>query len=206
MIKDFEQIRMQYFPESIFIIALDLAPQASRRYRFCFVSVHATSKFRSILREIVKVFSSLMLCQVTELSFGGRRSPTFRCGKTSGTFVEFGMPGDPLKLEAVLQKYIPPFILESASGKSLQLRIQELPSRSVSYIFFEIILGEWAGIPAHLAERVPEQSLLCPSGDMNFYTPFTSWGPPVHIQPKVKTFDWENSESVSLHLSFAHLT
>jgi len=43
------------------------------------------------------------------------------------TFVELGMLDDP---EATMRQYIPPFILESMSGKSLQLRIREyLPGR-----------------------------------------------------------------------------
>jgi hypothetical protein len=59
LIQDFEQIRLEYFPETRFTIALDDAQQAVRLYRSCFLSSGEPFKVRSILREIVKVFSSL---------------------------------------------------------------------------------------------------------------------------------------------------
>ena len=58
LIKGFEQVRMQYFPESKFTIVLE-AQQVSRLHRFSFLPAHDPNKFRSILREIIKVFSCL---------------------------------------------------------------------------------------------------------------------------------------------------
>jgi hypothetical protein len=137
LIKDFEQIRMQYFPESGFTIALDEAQHAVRLHRFCFLSSGEHTTFRSILREIVKVFNSLVVKIVvsgTGLSLEEVEEVlNSSVGKPLGqfeTFVELGMFDDPLKLEAALQRYIPSSILESPSGKSLQTRIREyLPGR-----------------------------------------------------------------------------
>jgi hypothetical protein len=137
LIKDFEQIRMQYFPESRFTIALDEAQHAVRLHRFCFLSSGQPTKFRSILREIVKVFSILTVKIVvsgTGLSLEEVEDAlNSSVGKPLGqfeTFVELGMFDDPPKLETTLRRYIPSPILESPSGKSLQMRIREyLPGR-----------------------------------------------------------------------------
>ena len=137
LIQDFERIRLEYFPETRFTIALDEAQQAVRLYRFCFLSSGEPFKLRSILCEIVKVFSSLSVRIVvsgTGLSLeeveDARNSSV---GKPLGqfeAFVELGMFDNPLKLEATLQRYIPTSILESPSGKSLRTRIREyLPGR-----------------------------------------------------------------------------
>ena len=137
LIKDFEQIRMQYFSEARFTIALDEAQQAARLYRFSFLSTREPTKFRSILREIVKVFSSLVVKIVvsgTGLSLEEvEDTPNSSVAKPLGqfmTFVELGMFDNSLKLEATVQQYIPSYMLKSPSGKSLQLRIREyLPGR-----------------------------------------------------------------------------
>ena len=134
LIKDFEDIHLKYFPRSKFVIALDEAQQAARLYRFSFLSSSDHSKFRSILREIVKVFSDLevkIVVSGTGLSLEEvEDAQTSSVGKPPGqfeTFVELGMLDDP---EATIRQYIPPLILESMSGKSLQLRIREyLPGR-----------------------------------------------------------------------------
>jgi hypothetical protein len=129
LINDFERVHRQYFRTSKFIIALDEAQVAGRQYRFSFLSSRDPTKFQSILREIVKVFSVLVAQIVvsgTGLSLEDDLSSSV--AKPRGrfqTFVEFGMLDDPLKLEATLRQYIPPFMLESDSGKSLQLRIRE---------------------------------------------------------------------------------
>jgi hypothetical protein len=134
LIGDFEDIHSKYFPQSKFVIALDEAQQAARLYRFSFLSCSDHSKFRSILREIVKVFSVLevkIVVSGTGLSLDEVEDAlTSSVRKPPGqfeTFVELGMLDDP---EAIMRQYIPPFILESMSGKSLQLRIREyLPGR-----------------------------------------------------------------------------
>src|SRR5260221_12373648 len=137
LIKDFEQIHRQYFSESKFIIAVDEAQVAGRQYSFSFLSFRDPTKFRSILREIVKVFSDLVVqifvsgtgLSLEEVEDDLNSSVAKPCGRFE-TFVEFGMLDDPLKLEATLRQYIPPFILDSDSGKSFQLRIREyLPGR-----------------------------------------------------------------------------
>jgi hypothetical protein len=137
LIQDFEQIRLEYFPETRFTIALDDARQAVRLYRSCFLSSGEPFKVRSILREIVKVFSSLtvrIIVSGTGLSLEEvEETLSSNVGKPLGqfeTFVELGMFDNPLKLEATLQRYIPASILESPSGKSLRTRIREyLPGR-----------------------------------------------------------------------------
>ena len=137
IIKDFERIRMRYFPGSGFTIALDEAQQAVRLHHFCFLSYSEPTAFRSILREIVKVFDSLAVKIVvsgTGLSLEEVEDAlNSGVGKPLGqfeTFVELGMFDNPLKLEATLQRYIPSSILESPSGKSLRMRIREyLPGR-----------------------------------------------------------------------------
>jgi len=60
IIKDFEQICTQYFPESRFTIVLDEAQQAVRLHRFSFLSACEPTKFRSILREIVTVRDKML--------------------------------------------------------------------------------------------------------------------------------------------------
>ena len=138
LINDFERrVHQQYFPTSKFFITLDEAQVASRLNRFSFLSSSDRTKSRSVLREIVKVFSVLVsqiVVSGTGLSLEDVEDDlTSGVGKPRGrfkTFVDFGMLDDPLKLGATLRKYIPPFMLESDSGKSLQLRIREyLPGR-----------------------------------------------------------------------------
>ena len=144
LIDDFELVHRQYLSMSAkFFITLDEAQVVSRLHRFSFLSSNRT-KSRSTLREIVKVFSvfvSVIFSQIVVSGTGlsledveedltssvGKRLE--RLGRFK-TFVDFGMLDNPQKLEATLRKYIPPFILESDSGKSLQLRIREyLPGR-----------------------------------------------------------------------------
>jgi len=124
-------LRMLYFPESRFTIVLDEAQQAVRLHRFSFLSANELTKFRTILREIVKVFSSLVVKIVvsgTGLSLEVEEALHSSVAKPLGqfeTFVDLGMFDDPLKLEATVEQYIPSHILESSSGKSLRLRILE---------------------------------------------------------------------------------
>jgi hypothetical protein len=129
LIGDFENLHSKYFRHSKFVIALDEAQQAARLHRFSFLSSSDPSIFRSILREIIKVFSVLVVKIVvsgTGLSLEEVEDAlTSSVGKPPGqfeTFVQLGMLNSP---EAILRQYIPPLILESVSGKSLQLRIRE---------------------------------------------------------------------------------
>ena len=132
LIKCFEQIRMQYFPESRFTIALDEAQQAVRLHRFSFLSAREPTKCRSILREIVKVFTSLVVkivvsgtgLSLEEVEDALHSSVAKPLGQFN-TFVDLGMFDNPLKLERTVEQYIPSHILESPSGRSLRLRILE---------------------------------------------------------------------------------
>ena len=45
--------------------------------------------------------------------------------------------------------------------------------------------------PHTLLNRYIEQYLRCLPGDVDYYEPLTLWEPPLHIQPLVRTFDWE---------------
>ncbi len=138
LINDFARVHRRYLPRSSnFFITLDEAQVANRLNRFSFLSSSNRTKSRSVLREIVKVFSVLVsriVVSGTGLSLEDVENDlTSGVAKPLGrfkTFVDFGMLDDPLKLGATLRKYIPPSILESDSGKSLQLRIREyLPGR-----------------------------------------------------------------------------
>lgn len=60
LIYDFERVHRRYFPRSKFFITLDEAQVASRLNRFSFLSSSNPTKSRSVLREIVKVFSDLV--------------------------------------------------------------------------------------------------------------------------------------------------
>ena len=138
LINDFERVHRRYLPRSSkFFITLDEAQVANRLNRFSFLSSSNRTKSRSILREIVNVFSVLVFQIVvsgTRLSLEDVENDlTSGVAKPLGrfkTFVDFGMLDDPLKLGVTLRKYIPPSMLESDSGKCLQLRIREyLPGR-----------------------------------------------------------------------------
>ena len=136
LIYDFDNTHRQYFPESKFIIALDEAQVASRMYRYSFLTSRDPRKFRSILSEIVKVLSDfqVVVSGTGNLSWKDVDDNTnTSVGKPPSRFQRFselGMFDDSLKVEATLRKYIPPSVLESDFGTSLQLQIQEhLPCR-----------------------------------------------------------------------------
>ena len=69
--------------------------------------------------------------------------------------------------------------------------------------FLELFLRNGLESPHILLNRYIEQYIHCPPGDMDFYEPFTLWEPPLHIQPMIRTFDWERlRESKSSSSSF----
>jgi hypothetical protein len=73
LVSRLNRIRKQYFPESKFIIAVDEAQQAARLYPHAFISSTNINVSRSILREIVRVFTELpvkLVLSGTGLSLG----------------------------------------------------------------------------------------------------------------------------------------
>jgi hypothetical protein len=127
------------FPESRFVIALYEAQRAARLHRFSFLSNRDPSEIRSLLRETGEAFSVLVVKIVvssTSLCLEEAEGNTLSSGvgkplEQFETFAELGMLGD---LEATLRQCIPPLILESISGKSLQLRLREQLLGSVSHV------------------------------------------------------------------------
>ena len=57
--------------------------------------------------------------------------------------------------------------------------------------FLELFLRNGLESPHILLNRYLEQYIHCPPGDMDFYVPITLLEPPLHIQPMIRTFEWE---------------
>ena len=161
---------------SQFIIGLDEAQRATRLYPRSFISSDSDGIFRSIIREIVKVFTKLPIKLVvsgTGLSLRDLEEPMASGVSKTGAFRlhhQLGMFDTWPKLRLFLERYIPTSILESPSGYRLQKRIREyLLGRWVNIFLFNLsesdrqqisllcilsgILPEkWAGIATQIAE------------------------------------------------------
>jgi hypothetical protein len=57
LVERLDDIREKYLPPSHFIFGLDEAQRAARLYPYSFISSTSDGVFRSIIREIVKVFT-----------------------------------------------------------------------------------------------------------------------------------------------------
>jgi hypothetical protein len=125
-------IRRDILSGSHFILGLDEAQRASRLYPRSFISSTDPDKFRSIIREVVKVFTKLpiklvvsgtglSLAELQEAMASGVSKP-FEAVKL---FHKFGMFDTWPKLKLYLERYIPASVLESVSGRRLQQRMPE---------------------------------------------------------------------------------
>ena len=125
-------IRDKYLPQSDFILGVDEAQRAAGLYPHCFISSNSENVPRSIIREIVRVFTKLpiklvvsgtglSLADLHEAMASGVSKPAEGCK----VFHELGMFDTWSKLKPFLERYVPASILESVSGRSLQLRIRE---------------------------------------------------------------------------------
>jgi hypothetical protein len=124
-------IRAEYLLPSPFIVGLDEAQQALRLYRYSFISSTNGQLFRSILREVAKVFTKWSLKLV--ISGTGISLEELQEAVASGVgkpvavqlFHKLGMFDTWQKLKPFLERYVPASILESLSGNCLQIRIRE---------------------------------------------------------------------------------
>jgi hypothetical protein len=121
----------EYLPRTHFILGLDEAQRASRMYPRSFISSTDTGTFRSIIREIIKVFTMTSIKLI--VSGTGLSLADLQDSMTSGVskraevilFYELGMFDTWPKLESFLKRYVPASILYSRSGYRLQLRMRE---------------------------------------------------------------------------------
>jgi hypothetical protein len=125
-------IREDYLPWSRFIVGLDEAQQAVRLYRYSFTSSTNDEVLRSILCEIVQVFTqlpiklvvsgtSLLLEELEDAMASGVSKPA----EAVTLFHQLGMFDTWLKLKPFLERYISASFLETPSGYRLQQRIRE---------------------------------------------------------------------------------
>ena len=127
-----DAIRGCYLPRSRFIVGLDEAQHAVRLHPYSFISSTNQEVLRSILCEIVKVFTKSPIKLVvsgTGLSLGDLEeamvSGVSKPAEAVILFHELGMFDTWPKLKAFLERYIPASFLETPSGHRLQQRIRE---------------------------------------------------------------------------------
>ena len=131
LVNRFPDILDQYIRHTHFIIGLDEAQRAARQYPNSFVSSTSNGRPRSIICEIVKVFTKLPIKLVvsgTGLSLEDMREAMASGVSKSGeveVFHRLGMFDTWPKLELFVKRYIPSSILETPSGSRLQQRIRE---------------------------------------------------------------------------------
>ncbi|KAM6498778.1 hypothetical protein JOM56_006726, partial [Amanita muscaria] len=186
-----DTIRARYLPLSRFI--------AIRLYPRSFVSSTNNEVFRSILREIVKVFTKSPIKLVvsgTGLSLGdledsmasGVSKPT-----TNTTILShgLGMFDTWPKLKAFLDRYVPASFSETPSGYRLQQRIREylLGRYRFSVSFLEYLLMNGLQSPHKLLNEYIKAHTTCLPGDSG--PDFTSNEPELHITVDVIGFDWK---------------
>ncbi len=132
LVNRLDDIRFKYMSRSHFIFGLDELQRATRSYPNAFVSSSTPTQFRSIVREIAKVFNrsavklvvsgtGLSVEDLREAIAPGVSKPT----ESIVLFHDLGMFDTWPKLKAFLDRYIPASVLESDSGLHLQKRIRE---------------------------------------------------------------------------------
>ena len=115
-------IREKYLLRLHFIVVLDEAQRDTRLYPYSFISSNSDDVFRSIIREMVKVFTQPRMRLV--VSGTGLSLAELEEAKASGVskpgavmlFHQLGMFDTWPKLKSFLQCYIPTSILETPSG------------------------------------------------------------------------------------------
>jgi hypothetical protein len=125
-------IRDNCLLESHFIVGLDEAQHAARLYPYSFISSTNNGVFRSIIHEMVTVFTKSSIKLVvsgTGLSPGDLRdamgSGVSKPAEEVEVFHKLGMFDTWPKLKPFLERYVPASILKSRSGHRLQQRIRE---------------------------------------------------------------------------------
>lgn len=131
LIRGLDVIREKYFSRTHFIVAVDEAQQAVRLYRRPFLSSTNATKYRSIIREISKVFTAQPVKLV--VSGTGVTMDDLRDAMASGVskydtvrlYHKLGMFDTWPTLSSFLERYLPDTLLESPSWNCLRTRIQE---------------------------------------------------------------------------------
>ena len=123
-------IRRQYLPGARFILGLDEAQHAARLYPYSFISSSNLDRYRSIIREIAKVFTYLEIDLVvsgTGLSLEELREVLASGVSKPDIFVfhHLGMFDTWEKLKPFLERYVPASFLRSPGGYRLEKRIRE---------------------------------------------------------------------------------
>lgn len=132
LISDLNGVIDEYIPWSRFILALDEAQRAARLYPYSAISSTNPKVFRSIIRDMVKVFTKvpiklvvsgtgLSLADLEEAMASGVSKRALRVK----VFHELGMFDTWPKLKSFVERYVPLSILQSRSGYALQVRMQE---------------------------------------------------------------------------------
>lgn len=124
-------IQNKYLQSSDFILGLDEAQWAFREYPRSFVSSTDPAIFRSIIREVVKVFTKWSIKLI--VSGTGVSQNDLEEAMASGVskaqaikmFHKLGMFDTMPKLRSFVGRYVPAYILESDSGHRLQQRMRE---------------------------------------------------------------------------------
>jgi len=130
LVNRISDIRREYFPGSNLLICLDEAQQAARLYPYAFISLTNPNKFRSIIREIARVFSNYendVVVSGTGLPLEDLRELVASGVSKDNIFVFYnlGMFDTWEKLQPFFERYVPASFLQSPSGYYLQKRIQE---------------------------------------------------------------------------------
>lgn len=123
----------KYIPATHFIVAVDEAQQAVRKYPHSFVSTTDDRKYRSVIREIANVFTAQPLEIKLVVSGTGVTMDDLRDSVASGVskrstvslYHDLGMFDTWSKLKEFLKRYLPAKFLESPSGLRLQQRMRE---------------------------------------------------------------------------------
>ena len=131
LVERLDSIRHEFLLNSRVILGLDEAQVASRMYPHSFISSDNPDTFRSVIREMVEVFTKFPIKLV--VSGTGLSAVEVENATTSGVgkaapvhvFHELGMFDTWPKLKSFVERYIPASILESKSGKFLQQRMRE---------------------------------------------------------------------------------
>ena len=136
LVERLDDIRHEYLQHSPFILGLDEAQRASRLYPRSFISTTNPDEFRSIIREVAKVFTKspiklivsgtdLLLAELEDANSHPTASGVSKLAKPVQLFHKLGMFDTWPKLKSFLERYIPVSIFESPSGSRLQKRMRE---------------------------------------------------------------------------------
>ncbi|KAF8352173.1 hypothetical protein F5887DRAFT_16705 [Amanita rubescens] len=195
LIGDFNSIIDEYIPKSRFILGLDEAQRATRLYPYSGISSTNPKVFRSIIRDMVKVFTKVSIKLVvsgTGLSLAdleeGMASGVSKPAEGVEVFHELGMFDTWPKLKSFVERYVPLSILESHSGYGLQVRMQEylLGRYRFSVSFLEYFLMNGLQSPHKLLNKYLEGHITCPPGDTGH--PFTLGEPDLITVVNVGSF------------------